>query len=377
MIIFDFFALLFKLDPNDRFYNSFASLRLDTDNTINIRPGEVIVVIAVLCVWIYIIFHFIKKWGKIRSLEPSNVNRSNIRTGKSIVGETDSLNGTTSAPSKSRLQSFANVTTIPKLHMSESHNSLYSEHQSLLAAQNSCKHLLSVSNLRPRQNSVFLTSPSRRSSYLPDDNSKLPRRYKSAEDLQSLVLEITSAQRQQRKLSQISIKEDQNHYSNCNLINDLDPNCTIIDPHSSAYFSQQHSSSTTRGSISAASRGSNGTLKFTDIAVAMVASNNPRIASPSKSSSSGRELIGSSVCTSCTATTSSSGSKQSQTKQSRNKNSMGIQVVNSSDSNQSTQATISSERDQEAQSAINCQYCRRRMSNNDECKSVFLSNEVI
>ena len=182
--LIQFFSfLLFLTDPNNYYnnYNSIASIRLDTDNRINIKLGEVIVVCAVLCTWLFIIFNFIKKWSPLRSLEP-NAHRSNIRTGKSIV-ETDSLNGT-SAPTKSRLQSFANVTTIPKLHMSESHNSLCSEHQSLLA--NSCKHHLSVLSQRPRLNSVFLASQSRRNSYMPDDSNSLTRRYKSAEDLQSL-----------------------------------------------------------------------------------------------------------------------------------------------------------------------------------------------
>ena len=331
------------------------------------KPGEVFVVICVLCVWLYIIFHFIKKWGKIRSLEP-NAHRSTVRTGKSLV-ETDSLNGAQSV-TKSRLQSFANVTTIPKLHMSESHASLYEDdHQSLLGAAN-CKHHLSVLSVRPRQNSVFLTSPSRRDSFFPDE-SKLPRRYKSAEDLQSLVLEITNVQRQQRKLSQFSIK-DADHLENCNLISrQFEADGSVGAPHA-PYAGQQHSSSTTRGSMSAASRGSNGTLKLTDIAaVALAASNSQlsHIASPSKSSSSGRELIG--VGGSSSGTASTSGSKQSAGKPARHKNSIvPIQVVDSSDSNHSTQATIAScERDLESASATtNCAYCRRRMSNCDECE---------
>lgn len=340
------------------------------------KPGEVFVVICVLCVWLYIIFHFIKKWGKIRSLEP-NAHRSTVRTGKSIV-ETDSLNGAQSV-TKSRLQSFANVANIPKLHMSESHNSLYEDdHQSLLGAAN-CKHHLSVLSVRPRQNSVFLTSPSRRDSFFPDE-SRLPRRYKSAEDLQSLVLEITNVQRQQRKLSQFSIKEavDQNHLENCTLINQFEADGIA---HATAAYAaaNQHSGSTTRGSMSAASRGSNGTLKLTDIAaVALAASNSQlsRIASPSKSSSSGRELIGAG---SSSGTASTSGSKQSQSKQSRQRTSIvPIQVVDSSDSNHSTQATIAScERDLEsASSTTNCAYCRRRMSNCDECELVFAMTNI-
>ena len=334
-------------------------------NSINMKPGEVAVVICVLCVWLYIIFHFIKKWGKIRSLEP-NAHRSTVRTGKSIV-ETDSLNGAQSV-TKSRLQSFANVTTMPKLHLSESHNSLYEDdHQSLLGAGN-CKHHLSVLSPRPRQNSVFLTSPSRRDSFFPDE-SKLPRRYKSAEDLQSLVLEITNVQRQQRKLSQFSIKEA-DHMENCTLVGQFEADGLASGAHA-IYAANQQSGSTTRGSVSAASRGSNGTLKLTDIAaVALAASNSQlsRIASPSKSSSSGRELIGAG---SSSGTASTSGSKQSAGKQSRHKSSIvPIQVVDSSDSNHSMQATIAScERDLESGSATtNCAYCRRRMSNCDECK---------
>ena len=265
--------------------------------------------------------------------------------------------------------------------MSESHNSLYSEHQSLLGV-NSCKHL-SVLSQRLRQNSVFLTSPSRRNSFFPDEN-KLPRRYKSAEDLQSLVLEITNVQRQQRKLSQISIKEA-DHLENCTLLNNnLDPNSQMLNNQqpTSTYSAQHQCSGSIRGSISAASRGSNGTLKFTDLAtIAMAASNNQlnqlsRIASPShsKSSSSGRELIGSggTTCSTGNSGTSSLGGTKQQSqigKQSRHKNSIGIQIVDSSDSNHSTQATIAScERDLESASGVNCVYCRRRMSNCDECE---------
>lgn len=232
-------------------------------------------------------------------------------------------------------------------------------------------HHLSVLSPRLRQNSVFLTSPTRRGSFFPDE-SKLPRRYKSAEDLQSLVLEITNVQRQQRKLSQFSIKES-DHLENCTLISEADRTLLAGGAHATAAYSaaNQHSGSTTRGSISAASRGSNGTLKLTDIAaVALAASNSQlsRIASPSKSSSS-RELIAGAGSSSGTAST--SGSKQSQGKLPRHKNSIvPIQVVDSSDSNHSTQATIAScERDLESSSGTtNCIFCRRRISNCDECE---------
>lgn len=245
---------------------------------------------------------------------------------------------------------------MPKIHMSESNASIYSDHQSFLGAN--CKHnLLSVSQ-RPRLNS-FIVTPSRRASYMPEENL-LPRRYKSAEDLQSLVLEITEAQRQQRKLSQISIKEsDQMHLDNCNLINNL---------------SRDHSNPQYSGS-NTTSRGSNGTLKL-DIAtmVGLVANNSnqmsqhkSRIASPSKSSSSER---GAFCSTSGTCTSSSGASTQQsssqQTNKQRHKNSIGIQI--SSDSNHSTQATLAScEHDLDSSSAINCAFCRRRMSNCDEC----------
>ena len=119
----------------------------------------------------------------------------------------------------------------------------------------------------------------------------------------------------------------------------------------------QHSGSTTRGSISVASRGSNGTLKFTNIA--------DIAASVAHKGSSGKELAASGTCTSSSGSKSQSQNKQSYS--SRHKNSIGIQI-DSSDSNHSTQATIASScgQDQEL-AATNCIYCRRRMSNCDEC----------
>ena len=137
---------------------------LDNDTDINIRPGEVIIVVVVLIVWMLIIFTFIKKWGKIRTLEPTR-----IRT-----------EGTSISPfqQKTRFASMGN-TNIPQLHTDDSRNSV---------DMTNCLQFTDFS--RPRLNSVFLTSPCRKSSLLPEDGSK-PRRYKSAEDLKSLVFKIT------------------------------------------------------------------------------------------------------------------------------------------------------------------------------------------
>jgi hypothetical protein len=139
-------------------------IRLDNDQDINVRPGEVVIVVAVLIVWMLIIFTFIKKWGKIRTLEPTR-NRTD---------------GTSISPfqQKTLFASMGN-TNIPQLHTDDSRNSV---------DIGNCSPFTNLS--RPRLNSVFLTSPCRKSSLLPEDGTQ-PRRYKSAEDLKSLVFQIT------------------------------------------------------------------------------------------------------------------------------------------------------------------------------------------
>lgn len=184
------------------------------------KPAELAVVALVLLVWLGVIRLFIKKWGKIRTLEP---NRA-MRTGRPSVSKMDSRSaqnsgsgpivasaaaavtsagnvcGALAAPCKSRLHSFAQLSSIPRLQMSESQTSLCSN------SWNNYDNtpFQSIAH-RPRINSVFLTSPSRRPSMMQFEPN-VPRRYKSAEDLQSVVMQITERQREQRKLSNCSIK---------------------------------------------------------------------------------------------------------------------------------------------------------------------------
>ncbi|RWS27605.1 ephrin type-A receptor 7-like protein [Leptotrombidium deliense] len=146
-------------EPHRFFRNGFNPLRirLDNDTGINVRPTEVLIVVLVLIAWLGVIFLFIKKWGKIRTLEPTR-SRANDED-YSVYQQ------------KLRC-------TIPQVHTTNS--------------QNSIKGLDFSPRLydRPRLNSVFLASPSRRNSLLPLEYSA-PRRYKSAEDLKSLVVQIT------------------------------------------------------------------------------------------------------------------------------------------------------------------------------------------
>lgn len=115
-----------------------------------------------------IIFTFIKKWGKIRTLEPTR-NRT----------ENESIS---SFQQKTRFTSIGNA--IPQLHTSDSRNSL---------EFGNCSSLNNFQ--RPRINSVFLASPSRRSSLLPEHYATMSRRYKSAEDLKSLVVQTLASKR--------------------------------------------------------------------------------------------------------------------------------------------------------------------------------------
>ena len=195
-------------------------MRLDTEESATMKPAELLVVVLVLLAWVGVIRLFIKKWGKIRTLEPhqnriipadqTGVSKVDLRSGSgtiiipttaagTAVIHAGSICGALAAPCKSRLQSFANITSIPKLQMSESQDSLFSSSWvgAVGSGQTPC---------RPRINSVFLTSPSRRPSFMQFENNSTPRRYKSAEDLQSVVMQVTERQREQRKLSNCSIK---------------------------------------------------------------------------------------------------------------------------------------------------------------------------
>ncbi|XP_053209319.1 uncharacterized protein LOC128393222 [Panonychus citri] len=138
-------------------------IRLDVDPEIIVRPGEAILVSCILIFWVLVILWFIKKWGKIRTLEPTR-----HRTDTDI----------SSFSQQTRFTSIGGA-NIPQVHTSDSRNSL------------ELVNCTSTGNFqRPRLNSVFLVSPSRRSSLLPEEYN-IPRRYKSAEDLKSLVLQIT------------------------------------------------------------------------------------------------------------------------------------------------------------------------------------------
>ena len=138
-------------------------IRLDVDPEIIVRPGEAILVSFILIFWVLVILWFIKKWGKIRTLEPTR-----HRTDTDI----------SSFSQQTRFTSIGGA-NIPQVHTSDSRDSL------------ELVNCTSTGNFqRPRLNSVFLVSPSRRSSLLPEEYN-IPRRYKSAEDLKSLVLQIT------------------------------------------------------------------------------------------------------------------------------------------------------------------------------------------
>ncbi|RWS12800.1 ephrin type-A receptor 7-like protein [Dinothrombium tinctorium] len=147
-------------EPHRFWRNGFNPLRirLDNDSGINVRPTEVLIVVMVLFAWFGVIFLFIKKWGKIRTLEPTR-----SRTNEDY-------------PEFSQKMRYNS--TIPQVHTTIS--------QTSIKGMDFSPRLYD----RPRLNSVFLASPSRRNSLLPFEYTA-PRRYKSAEDLKSLVVQIT------------------------------------------------------------------------------------------------------------------------------------------------------------------------------------------
>ena len=184
-----------NIEPGRFYRHSYKPLLLrkkDPNEKISIKTDEMVIVILVLLAWFAIICLFIKKWGKIRAIEPCQsyfspeiydipLKKSMLRAAGSLdlspgtIGPTGTIGSTTGqimVSTESR-KSLAGIT-----------NQL--RRDSLYYLQPSPSYM----NIqRPRINSVFVTPPTRPPTPLPPDPT--PRRYKSAEDLRSIVNELT------------------------------------------------------------------------------------------------------------------------------------------------------------------------------------------
>ncbi|XP_067144691.1 fibronectin type III domain-containing protein 5-like [Centruroides vittatus] len=124
-------------------------------NNFLVREEEVVIVVIVLIVWVAVIILFFNKWGKIRMLEPYQpAYRS--QTLSAVLQKQQRVPDLN--PPEKTLQRFTSFPT-------------YSNHR-----------------FRPRQNSVFVTSPSNSNPIMHQIG--MPRKVKSAEDIQSLVVQI-------------------------------------------------------------------------------------------------------------------------------------------------------------------------------------------
>jgi hypothetical protein len=177
-----------------RFYRNSLNREIHTDPNeppegLSVNKDEVVIVVLVLAAWIGCILLFFNKWGKIRMLEPYQPQYR-----ESYHSSLHSIH-----PKPSRMNTFASATAPQHMHSTESRGSLIADRDIILhhARLAGSGHLYQCASgttyhhpaYRPRLNSVFVGSPYHRSSLIPDSN--MPRKVKSAEDLKSLVVQVT------------------------------------------------------------------------------------------------------------------------------------------------------------------------------------------
>ena len=196
------------LEPGRFNRHSYRSLRLGNQapSGVTVKTDELVIVILVLCIWVTVIAIFIKKWGKIRAIEPCQsyyspeiydipLKKSMGRTsdaGLSPVGPGPSFDANgcpshhmTSTESKRSLSGASRRESYPVYTMTAGHGFPCGTYPAQLGSP----HHSSQGQQRLRLNSVFVTPPTRPPTPLPADSS--PRRFKSAEDLRSIVNEFT------------------------------------------------------------------------------------------------------------------------------------------------------------------------------------------
>lgn len=167
----------------------------ETRGTMLVRADEVTIVVLVLIVWIIIMLIFFNKWGKIRMLEPYQPQYK-----EHFENSIHSIH-----PKPSRMNTCTS-TTGPHLQSMESHGSLHGvlpDRDIILhhARLSQSGHLYQCASgttyhhpaYRPRLNSVFVASPYHRNSLFPEQGTThtMPRKIRSAEDLKSLIVQVT------------------------------------------------------------------------------------------------------------------------------------------------------------------------------------------
>ncbi|XP_054164645.1 uncharacterized protein LOC128962298 [Oppia nitens] len=162
----------------------------DMSDGLNVKEGEVVIVVVVLIAWIGCILLFFNKWGKIRMLEPYQPAYR-----ETFSNSVHSLHPKTCT----RMNTCTSATVPTHMHSTESRTSLvcdrdlYIQHSRMVGSGQlyQCASGATYHNpaYRPRLNSVFVGSFAHRDSLSPEP--QMPRKTKSAEDLKSLVVQVS------------------------------------------------------------------------------------------------------------------------------------------------------------------------------------------
>lgn len=193
---------------NRHSYRSLVRRPHQVPGGVTVKTDELVIVILVLCIWITVIAVFIKKWGKIRAIEPCQSYYSpeiydiplkksmglSSDGGMSPVGagqpsfDNNGCHLMTSTESRRSLSAASRRESYPAYVMTSS-GFPSGTYPSQYANASSNSPYLNPYGQRQRLNSVFVTPPTRPPTPLPGESS--PRRFKSAEDLRSIVNEFT------------------------------------------------------------------------------------------------------------------------------------------------------------------------------------------
>lgn len=194
---------------NRHSYRSLVKRTNQVPGEVTVKTDELVIVILVLCIWITVIAVFIKKWGKIRAIEPCQSYYSpeiydiplkksmgiSSDAGLSPVGQQSSFdnNGchfmTSSESKRPSLSGVSRRESYPAYLMTHPAPYLPSGPQ-FVTTSLTTRLYLNAHGQRQRLNSVFVTPPTRPPTPLPGDTSPA-RRFKSAEDLRSIVNEFS------------------------------------------------------------------------------------------------------------------------------------------------------------------------------------------
>lgn len=197
--------LVHFISPSDneshRFRLSNLNRPIHTDpekksNEFSVREDEVVIVVLVLAGWIGCLLLFFNKWGKIRMLEPY---QPAYHSSEAYHSSVHSIH-----PKTSRMNTCASTNVPSHMQSAESRASLIAPERDFVQHHPHCSgvsapglyHCVSAttyphSQYRARLNSVFVGSPYHRNSLTPEPSPGMPRKVKSAEDLKSLVVQIT------------------------------------------------------------------------------------------------------------------------------------------------------------------------------------------